>query len=275
MKFAYVDESGNESQSDVFVMCGLLIDAYRLRKHTAKFDGMIRDFLARHPGAPKELKTNDLMKGTHGWSKVDHNARKQFLREMCDLASECATIFAMALSFKRFRAANTTHGKKFGNSYWRAAAMYMAALLQRKMQKEEKNKGLTVLICDDNKQEMSSLSDALFDNDSWFDPIYLIREKKRGKTVWVLKGDRFDQIVNCAFAIKSHHSSLIQVADAVSYVYRRHLQLKTEEEAWNGEKRYLAELVDKLEPKREKLGQNPGGPCIEFYKAAKHEHWAL
>ena len=38
MKFVYVDESGDQGQSDIFVMAGLLIDAYRLRKWTAAFD---------------------------------------------------------------------------------------------------------------------------------------------------------------------------------------------------------------------------------------------
>lgn len=31
MKFAYVDESGDKGQGDVFVMAGLLIDAYPRR----------------------------------------------------------------------------------------------------------------------------------------------------------------------------------------------------------------------------------------------------
>jgi uncharacterized protein DUF3800 len=275
MKFAYVDETGDQEQSDVFVMCGLVIDAYRLRKCTTQFDGMISSFLARHPGAPKELKTKAFINGSQGWSQVDAKDRKEFLIEICDLAIEYGKIFAVALSFTRFQAADAAQRKKFGNSYWRAGAMFVAALLQRKMQHEEKNKGLTVLICDDNKREMSNLSDALYENDSWFDPIYQVREKRRGKVVWNVKGERFDQIVNCAFAIKSHHSSLIQVADAVSYVYRRHLELKTEAEAWEGEKEYFAGLVKKLDTKRETLGQNPGGPCIEFYKAVSHEQWKL
>ena len=41
------------------------------------------------------------------------------------------------------------------------------------------------------------------------------------------KKDRFDHIINTAFAIKSDHSSMVQVADAISYVYRRHLELIT------------------------------------------------
>ena len=57
MKFAYIDESGDQDQGDVFVMAGLLIDAYRLRKYTAEFDTALTTFLSNHPSAPKELKT--------------------------------------------------------------------------------------------------------------------------------------------------------------------------------------------------------------------------
>jgi hypothetical protein len=104
----------------------------------------------------------------------------------------------------------------FGNSYWLGAAMFIAALVQKKMQRIAKNKGHTVFICDDNKREMANLSDALYNADPWFDPIYLQTSKKK-------KIARFNQIINSAFAIKSQHSSLVQVADAVSYAYRRHL----------------------------------------------------
>jgi hypothetical protein len=30
MKFIYIDESGSRDQGDVFVMCGLMVDAYPL-----------------------------------------------------------------------------------------------------------------------------------------------------------------------------------------------------------------------------------------------------
>ncbi len=273
MKFAYVDESGDKPQSDVFVMAGVLIDAYKLRKHTVKFDKIITEFLTKHPGAPKELKTKGLINGDGGWRQVDAAERKQFISEICALAAECATIFALALSFEAFEKAAKEHG--FNGSYWMGAAMFVAALVQKKMQAIRKNKGLTVLIFDDNKREMENLSDALYKADPWFDPIYQTR--KKGESVWkeISEGARFNQIVNSAFAIKSHHSSFIQVADAVCYVYRRHLELKSGKEAWVGEREYFAGLVDKLEAKRERLGQNPGGSCIDFYEATRHKEWAL
>ena len=32
MKFIYVDESGPDKDSDIFTMCGVMVDAFRLRK---------------------------------------------------------------------------------------------------------------------------------------------------------------------------------------------------------------------------------------------------
>ena len=144
------------------------------------------------------------------------------------------------------------------------------------MQTEEANKGLTVLIFDDNKREMQNLSDALHDGDPWFDPFYQQR-KKKGKNDWneVLEGERFSHIVNTAFAIKSQHSSLVQVADAVSYAHRRHLELKGEKEEWEGEKKYFDDLANKLGPIRQRLSRNPGGLSIDFYNAVRHDEWVL
>lgn len=278
MKFAYVDESGDQDQGDVFVMAGVLIDAYRMRKYTGKFDAMIVAFLAKHSGAPRELKTKNFINGDGGWSKVDPEERKKFLSQICSLVAECARVFGIALSFKKFNnALKGAHGQPFGANCWLGAALFVAALIQKKMQTERGNKGLTVLICDDNKHGMPNLADALYDSNPWFDPIYQRGIKRRGETVWeeVSDDERFDQIVNCAFAIKSQHSSLIQVADAVCYVYRRHLELKSDAEAWTGEKKYFGELADKLDSKRENLGRTPGGSCIEFYKTASHGGWAL
>jgi len=283
MKFVYVDESGTKGHTDVFVMAGVLIDAYRLRKYTATFDQMITTFLAKHEGAPKELKTHAFINGDGGWSKIEADERKAFLAAVCDLVAECARIFAVAFSFEKFdRAANAARQKTFGASYWLGAAMFVSALVQQKMQKEKRNKGHTVLMCDDSKKDMPKLSDALYGDDPWFDPIYqATRKKKRGKKGKkagggaVLPEDRFDQIVNTAFSIKSHHSSLIQVADAVCYIYRRHLELKSGQEAWPAEKDYFARLVGKLESKRELLGRTPGAPCIAFYESVCHKEWRL
>ena len=238
---------------------------------------MIGEFRTKHPAAPKELKTKAFINGSGDWSKVDADERKEFLSKVCGLAADCAKIYAISFSFKDFEKEAPKAPEKLAKSYWLSAAMYIAALVQQKMQREKKNKGLTVFICDDNKREMQNLSDALYEADAWFDPIYQMGRKKSGEFIWKdLTGDeRFSRIINSAFAIKSHQSSLIQVADAVAYIYRRHLELKTEEEEWDGEQKYYDGLIDKIGSNRQRLGRTPGGDCIEFYDAVRHKEWRL
>src|SRR5262249_45670649 len=102
MKFVYVDETGNKDQSDVFVMTGLLIDAYSLRLCTVTFDDMIRELLARHPKSQTELKTQAIINGSKDWSKVNPAERKEFIGKVCDVAVEYAKVYSIAFSFQAF-----------------------------------------------------------------------------------------------------------------------------------------------------------------------------
>lgn len=279
MKFIYVDESGDRGQGDVFTMCGIMVDAYKLRKKTADFDAKLEALFAKHPGNRDDLKTSRFINGKGAWNQIPGQERKDLLTEICRLSVENGgKIFGIGLSFAAFDAAIAAgHGHPFGNSYWLASAMFTSALVQKKMQGVANSKGLTVLIMDDNKAEMPKLSDGLYDCDPWYDGLYQCRGKLRGKSVWRprKRRDRFDHIINTAFAIKSDHSSLVQVADAISYVYRRHLELKSVAEAYAGEQAYYQGLIDILEPHREKIGQSPAAHCVVFYRAAQHPEWSL
>lgn len=279
MKFAYIDESGSAEEGDVFVMAGLLIDAYRLRKYTTRFDQELAAFLAKHPGAPDELKTKAFINGRGGWSIVSPGDRKQFLTDMCALAAEVSSIYGFGMSFERFdtACASGTYTTPCAGNYWALNGMFVSGLIQKKMQGKPNNKGLTVLIFDDNKAHMPKMSDGLYLAEPWFDALYQQTKKVRGTSQWCepKQPQRFDHIVNTAFAIKSQHSSLVQVADAVSYVYRRHLELTTKAEAYPGEQAFYAVLVAILDHKRERLGRTPNAECIEFYNAVKHRAWAI
>lgn len=145
------------------------------------------------------------------------------------------------------------------------------------MQGKPNNKGLTVLIFDDNKAHMPKVSDGLYLAEPWFDALYQQTKKVKGKNQWgeLKQPQRFDHIINTAFAIKSQHSSLVQVADAVSYVYRRHLELAAQPEAWAGEQAFYTGLIARLDSKRERLGRTPDAQCIDFYNAVQHPAWAL
>lgn len=280
MKFIYIDESGDGgAQGDVFVMCGLMVDAYKLRKKTADFDALLEGMIARHPGTTKELKTSRFINGLGAWKHVPAVERKDFLRSICELAvSNGGKVFGFGLSFERFNAAlEANHGQPSGKSYWLASAMFVTSMVQKKMQNVEKSKGLTVVIMDDNQREMPSFSESLYGANPWYDGLYQVKSTKRGKTIWLPRApkNRFDQIINTAFAVKSNHSSLVQVADAISWVYRRHIELMTLDEAYAGEKDFYAELVGIVDGQRENLGRCNKSACINFYNAAKHPNWDL
>ncbi len=279
MKFAYIDESGSDGEGDVFTMAGLLVDAYRLRRYTTEFDTKLRNFRLLHPDAPQDFKTKKFINGSGGWRQVDANDRKQFLTDCVDLVVECGKVYAYGMSFTAF--SNALSGAEdlpqHQNNYWLACSMLVASLIQKKNQKETNNKGLTVLIFDDNKMHMPKLSDGIYLANPWYDGLYALPRTVRGNTIWAVKAnDRFDHIINTAFAIKSEHSSLVQIADMLSYIYRRHLELYNDNEAYPGEKDFYSSLVTSLEPKRIKLGRTPPqAPSVVFYNAAKHPNWNI
>ncbi len=279
MKFTYIDESGSCGEGDIFVMAGLLIDAYRLRKYTARFDKELSAFLAKHPTAPRELKTKAFLNGRDGWNKVSPDERKKFIKDMCKLAAECSTIYAFGMSFKAFDTAckSTNYSLPCSKNYWALSGMFISGLIQKKQQTESNNKGLTVLIFDDNKADMPKVSNEFYMANPWFDALYQKNKKVRGRSQWCprKKEDRFDCIINTAFAIKSEHSSLIQVADVVSYIYRHHLELISHAEAYSGEKEFYASLVKDLEDKRERLGRTSDSECVQFYNEIKYPDWEI
>tara|TARA_R110000868_G_scaffold138329_1_gene352283 strand:- start:210 stop:1049 length:840 start_codon:yes stop_codon:yes gene_type:complete len=279
MKFAYIDESGDTGQGDVFVMAGILIDATKLRKYTSKFDKKLTELRAQHPSLPTDFKTKRFINGTGGWRNVPAQNRKDFLTQIVDIATSCGKIYAIAFSFDKFDTAINGFSPlpKNQSNYWMASSMYISGLIQRKMRTESNNKGLTVLIFDDNKQHMPKLSDGLYRCDQWYDDLYSTPRRVRGNVTWeVKKENRFDHIINTAFAIKSEHSSLIQVADAISYIYRRYLELTSLDEAYEGERYFYESLVDKLNSKFVKIGRTrPSSRCIQFYEESIHPNWNL
>ncbi len=99
----------------------------------------------------------------------------------------------------------------------------------------------------------------------------------RKKACWDVKPEkRFDHIINTAFAIKSEHSSFVQVADALAYIYRRHFELEDLEEVWEGEKDFYSSLHNKLESIRMKVGATPPkSKCVDYYKSIKHNKFKL
>jgi hypothetical protein len=279
MKFLYADESGEQDHSKYFVMAGVMVDAVKLRKRTEDLDKLWRDLRAEHPEEPKEIKTSRMINGKGGWNKVDPNIRKTFISNVVSLATENGgKIFCLPMDFEKLNAVDSSHySLPFEKNKWTYSAMFLASLVQKKMQIVKGKKGLTVFVMDDNQAGMPSLTNGLYDCDPWFDGLYTIQKKKRGKTIYEARTEenRFDHIVNTAFAIISEHSTFVQVADVISYVYRRHFEIGQDGEAYDGEQALYVGWVEQLESGREKLGRTQECDALKFYKTIVPEGWAL
>ena len=275
-------------QSDVFVMCGVMVDATKLRLRTHIVREMIREMLARYPGYRRsELKTSQFINGRGAWGRISAVDRKEFLQDICGLAvADGGKVFGIGLSFDATREALdcSTDFPAVNKDPWLLAAMFTMSLVQKKMQLLTRNKGHTVVVMDDNKRLMPAFSDAIYAGDPWFDGLYQkrITRRRKGRNVRVWKewstNDRFNQIINTPFPIKSEHSPIIQVADTVSYAYRRRLELLAADatEAWDGEGQYYDELASLLDGGRQRLGLcPPAAPCVEFYDSIRHPEWKL
>ena len=276
MKFCYVDESGDRSEGDTFVMTGLLVDAYRLRRKTQEVDQLIQDVLGKHPGTAIELKTKAFMRGKGGWSAIPLEERKELLTGLCRVGiAKGDKIYGIAISISAFDAEMGGGGAyPFGNSFWVCSAMFISSLIQKKMQTVIGKKGLTALVVDDNKIEMPKLSGGLFAPDHWYDGLYQVRNLKGGWTARTDE-DRFDQIINTGFAINSEHSSLVQVSDSIAWVFRRHLELTGAPEGWAGEKGFYTNLAAELEGQRIRLGQTAPCHAVDLYSNVRHDGWSL
>lgn len=212
--------------------------------------------------------------------------RREFLEKVCKLAvSKGDKIVGLALSVSSVEKALGEFNPPISRSrspYWQVAAMFIASLVQKRMQTQKHNKGHTVFIVDNNHAEVPKFSKALYERSEWFDGLYEKRapKKKGGRSDWEpgTPDDRFNQIINTAFGIDSEHATLIQVADVICYVYRRYLELTSsdEEEVWDGERQFYEDRFRSLEFNRYNLGHCPKDrPCVKFYEAAKHSSWKL
>lgn len=233
MKFVYVDESGNNGEDRFLVFYGIQIDGYRLKKAMLDVRPVLKKVSDAYPGDLREIKSSRLVNGKSGWRNVDAEVRKGLFLDLCGFTNTIgAKAYAIVLDRRAYAAANVDLAvTPWRSTPWLAGATAIALFSQRTNQRERNNKGLTVLIFDDNKAELPKLSEFLISSSTDADEYY-------GRKA---KSDPFDHIIDTAFAIKSEHSTLVQISDACAYAIRRRAELSLggNEEAWDGEKAYI------------------------------------
>lgn len=266
MKFVYCDESGSLGEDPVFVMAGILIDGYRLRKQNKIINARIEELLDLYPGLkPKELKTKKMLNGSDKWGQVDPALRKKFVNDLCDLVATSAKVVIIPIDSNKF-AYSKPEFMFCRSNHWIAAGIYIACVAEVYAQKiNNANKATTIIIMDDNKRDQTNLSDILYS------PPAQLADLTGEKPTNIL-----GNILDTAIAIKSDHSGLVQAADCVAYVSRRHEELQGESKInYEGEKEFIDSQFTKLDKKRLKLPASRKSGLAKVYQDIATISWRI
>lgn len=266
MKICYIDESGNDQAKDPYlVMVGIVIDSQRVSRTREEFAEIFERLQNLFEESLREIKGSKLVSGRDRWRKIEPETRKTIVSGLCEWIRKRKHNLALAaIDRQKFHEYATEALPAECKDKWLAAALHIVLQIQKAHQQFEGNKGLTVLIFDDNKHKADRLSEVIWQPPEWTDEFYGKKKKQ----------DRFDQVLDTTFTVKSHHAGLIQVADLFAYLFRRFAELKS---ADNVRDEYEAALIyDSLNilaerlldsrfrwPKKAKVG---GAPA-EWYRS--------
>lgn len=264
MKVCYVDESGDGAGDPFFVMVGILTDAARLNKTVEEFNKKLKRLRSIFPEDLRELKSTKILYGKGAWRQVDPEERKAIFRDFCAWIGERKhDVLLSAIKTEKFKVSKRPENVACVSDQWCAAALNLALQVQIKNQGLAKNKGQTFLLYDDNKQKVSNFCDVLHAPSKAVTDYY-------GKPA---KASAFDQVIDTAFAIKSHHSGIVQVADIYAFVFRRYFELAEggQTQAWDEESSLIKECIKALS---KRLYANTSGlnntnktPLANWYRA--------
>jgi hypothetical protein len=249
MKVCYVDDSGNPAQDRIFVMVGIVADAIRLNKSSRECTKLFDDVrtLVTQEGkqSPNELKGSRILYGKDAWKHIDPEKRKQVFSDLSEwLCERKHDIIISAIdTSKSTSQLATAHQvpEEIVKHLWVAAGLNIAVQLQTKHRGEQSNKGNTFLFIDDNCQKLPELCKLLWTPPDWLKGFYPLKKKE----------EQLDQIIDTAFAVRSHHCSLVQAADLLAFIVRRHLELLTSVNApaWDEEPDFIKECLRQIAPR--------------------------
>lgn len=216
MKICYCDESGLGDEP-IAVMAGIVVDAQRMHV-TKDYWYELLQSLAAILGKPVlEIHTRDFYSGNGLWRSMGGVRRAQAIGEIFTwLAARkhrvvyTAVVKAEVQQLQRAAIIPSELG-----TMWRFLAYHLLLAIQRHFQREEKKKGNTIFVFDNEEREVAALTDLALRPPAWSDSYYAKGKKQR----------RLDQLIDVPYFSDSTGVALLQVADFVAYFLRRFAEL--------------------------------------------------
>jgi hypothetical protein len=217
VKFCYLDESGTGGQP-VAVMVGVIVDSKRMHLSKEAWSSLLRELAVILKHDLKEFHAHKFYSGAGIWRNLEGETRAQITTAILDwIRKRKHRIVYSAVDTQRFEMEAEKSDELKGQTIWQAMALHIALSIQRHHQRERNNKGHTVLIFDEAVREKTKYTELLLSPPPWTDEYY-------GR----IKGaDPLDQLVDVPHFVDSKHVPLVQVADLLAYLLRRHFELET------------------------------------------------
>lgn len=281
------DESGSRPDSDAMVVCGLMVDARTFFTTADVFNNMITESRKLDNRKEKETFKTSQFIGDKNAAKdrEKFEDREEHIKKMCkSIGKYNMDIFCIGISFDKVGSELTEDDRHHENNIVRTiGGMFICTLVQNRIQNPTDETGRTFVVFD-NCGANSHVNRMLKSGRSWTDGIRQVLETKNNEkpSRSVEKTVLFNQIIDrTVYAIRAKLSSHVLMADMVSYIYRRHLNLMNfdgtkSKEKWTGERKFIRELIDILEPQRCKLDDISHAvdeEFLDFYEKIKHSGW--
>jgi len=216
MKLCYCDESGTGDEP-IAVMVGVLVDATRM--HITKQDW--RDLLAKLSELVgreiTELHTRNFYSGNGVWRTVSGPTRAKVISAVLEWFCERKhrIVYSSVCKADYFDAYALQKIPDELNTLWRFLGFHLVLSLQKYCQQQEKNKGNTLLVFDNEEREQMRFTDVLLRPPEWSAQYY---DKAK-------RQEALDQIIDVPYFGDSQDVGLIQLADFLAFFLRRYAEI--------------------------------------------------
>lgn len=217
VNLCYCDESGT-GEEPIATMAGIVVDAGRMHLTKADWVELLKVLSDMAGHQIVELHTRDFYSGNGVFRDIDGKVRARIISAIFEWLSDRKhhVVYSSVLKASYDQAVKAQEIPDELNTLWRFLGFHLILAMQRNCQREEKNKGHTIFIFDNEERERMRFTDLIMRPPAWSDTYYRRKKKQR----------QLDQIVDTPYFGDSREVSLIQLADFVSFFLRRYAEIK-------------------------------------------------
>lgn len=251
------------------VMAGVLPNAYTYHRSDAEFRQIFEIINGEVP--LDEIKGRQIYRGRGAWEDIHPESRDDVIEFYLDWISQRPhrLLISAVDNSRYFNYVNANPDDPYVTampSPYLFSGLHIAATVQKLNKGQERNKGKTLLIYDEQSEFSDQLAQLLFDPPEFIDQ-YVPYDSSEDSV-------RLSQVIDTAFFVKSHHSSMAQVVDIVSFLVCLHLRLEHYgmQEAYDGERQKIREWVARIQDRYASIASmypKTSRPFLDFIRSVK------